>query len=168
MEPMTTPEGDDGVEGFVRSAEQFWQSRGSRLSVVRRVLCEVIAERDEPFDAETLLGWAHKVDPVISISSVYRTVRDLEEAGLLVRIDGSEGERLHCRTSRKKLASSVIVCRDCGSVIPLDDPCLGLRETSSIVSRGFQPEHITLRVEATCSEFARTGACSHRSDRGEA
>ena len=103
MEPMTTPEGDDGVEGFVTSAKQFWQSRGSRLSVVRRVLCEVIAERDEPFDAETLLGWAHKVDPVISISSVYRTVRDLEEAGLLVRIDGRRAPPLSHQSEETRL-----------------------------------------------------------------
>jgi len=152
--PADTPPPD-----FVQAAERYWHEKGSNVTVVRRVLCEVIAGHDEAFDAEMLLAWAKKRDPLISLSSCYRTLNALGEAGLLVEIEGRDGRRMHQKAPSNLAATSHIVCRNCGIVIPVDDPCLPLRETNQVLARGFRPEKLALRVEASCEDWERTGAC---------
>lgn len=146
---------------FVEAAEKHWHENGANMTVVRRIICRAIGENDQAFDAETLLGWAKREDPLISLSSVYRTLSALEEAELVVEIKGRDGEKLHRRSLGRETASSHIVCRDCGVVVPLDDPCLSLRESSVARGKGFHAEKITLRMEASCDELERTGKCSN-------
>ncbi|MEM9017110.1 MAG: transcriptional repressor [Verrucomicrobiota bacterium] len=157
---MNSPDRSDEIEDFVESAQRYWESNGARMTVVRRILCETIAEQSEAFNAEGLLALSQKRDPMISLSSVYRTLKPLEEAGLLSPIEGRDGERLFEKSAPKSKATSHIVCRDCGSVIPLDDPCLPVRESPAINAKGFAPEKISLRIEASCNEMAETGSCS--------
>ncbi len=157
-----SPESDIEGEAFVAAAEKHWSNSGSRFTVVRRILCQAIARHDMPFDPETLLALAHKADPIISLSSVYRTLKTLEEAGLLSRIDGADGSRLYRKSARDETASSHIVCRDCGAIIPIADPCMSLRESAGPRAEGFLPERIVLRVEARCSEYARHGSCTRK------
>lgn len=148
-------------ESFVEAAEKFWHENGANMTVVRRVICNAIGGNDEAFDAETLLAWAKRGDPLISLSSVYRTLSALEEAELVIEIEGRDGKKLHRKSLGRDTASSHIVCRDCGVVIPVDDPCLSLRESTAAREKGFHAEKITLRMEASCDELERTGKCGN-------
>lgn len=57
----------------------------------RRVIAEVLAGADDHPDVEQLHRRAVKIDPKISIATVYRTVRLLEEVGILNRHDFGDG-----------------------------------------------------------------------------
>ncbi|MEM6280317.1 MAG: Fur family transcriptional regulator [Verrucomicrobiota bacterium] len=156
---------DDGArESFVAKADEAWKSAGGRLTVVRRIICESIETRDSPFDAETLLELAQKQDPLISLSSVYRTLKFLEDANLISHIDGLEGERLFRISAQDPPATSHIVCRDCGAILPMKDPCLSLRQAPGINAKGFYAEKISLRIEASCSEMAENHECTKRNE----
>lgn len=56
---------------FVEAAADFWRSRRSSLTAVRKILCEVLGEAREPVDAEEVLARAKQVDRLISLSTVY-------------------------------------------------------------------------------------------------
>ncbi|MEM7697867.1 MAG: transcriptional repressor [Verrucomicrobiota bacterium] len=157
---MTAPSQPDLTEDFVGAAKLYWENQGARLTFVRRTLCEVIAKQTVAFDAEGLLESAQKVDPAISLSSVYRTVKSLVEGGLLTTIDGRNGERLFERPDPGQSSTSHIVCRDCGAVVQLEDPCIPVREMPTISAKGFVPDKFALRIEANCNEMAQTGSCS--------
>lgn len=159
---MNSTNESDKPAGFVDSAQQLWESQGARLTVVRRILCETIEGHGEAFDAEGLLALSQKRDPLISLSSVYRTLKTLEEGGLLTMIDGRDGERLYEKVKNQENATSHIVCRDCGTVVSMEDPCLPVRETPTISAKGFAPEKFSLRIEASCNEMADTGSCSRQ------
>lgn len=161
---MASSSATDDVDPFTKAAQDYWESHGGRLTVVRKILCETIAAQGEAFDAEDLLAEAQKLDPLISLSSVYRTLRTLEDAELVSHIDERDGQKLYRKSSQGENASSHIVCRDCGAVIPVEDPCLPFRESPAINAKGFVPEKISLRVEASCSEFAQKGSCSQCDD----
>jgi Fur family ferric uptake transcriptional regulator len=65
--------------------EEYLQSRGKRITQQRRVLVDYIFERHDHFDADELIdtiGQRH-ADEKISRPTVYRTLRELVEAGLL-------------------------------------------------------------------------------------
>lgn len=155
-------EGDGSEQDFVSKASEAWKTSGGRLTVVRKIICEAIESRDAPFDAETLLELAQKQDPLISLSSVYRTLKFLEDSNLITHIDGLEGERLYRVSAQDPAATSHIVCRDCGAILPMKDPCLSLRQAPGISAEGFFAEKISLRIEASCSEMAENHHCNKR------
>lgn len=57
----------------------------------RRVIARVLSEADDHPDVEEVYRRATVVDPKISIATVYRTVRLLEEAEILERHDFGDG-----------------------------------------------------------------------------
>lgn len=57
----------------------------------RRVIARVLSESNDHPDAEELHRRASSIDPHISIATVYRTVRLLEESGILERHDFRDG-----------------------------------------------------------------------------
>lgn len=57
----------------------------------RRVIARVLSDSQDHPDAEELHRRAAAIDPHISIATVYRTVRLLEESGILERHDFRDG-----------------------------------------------------------------------------
>lgn len=73
------------------SIEAICAQKGMRMTEQRRVIARVVAEADDHPDVEELYRRASAVDPRISISTVYRTVKLFEEAGVIARLDFRDG-----------------------------------------------------------------------------
>ena len=78
--------------------EEKCKQRGVRLTEQRRVIAKVMSEskltfgsKDHP-DVDELYKRASKIDSKISIATVYRTVKLLEEAGILAKHDFKGGK----------------------------------------------------------------------------
>jgi len=71
--------------------EQLCADRGLRITEQRRVIARVLSESQDHPDVEQLHRRAARIDPKISIATVYRTVRLFEEAGILDRHDFGDG-----------------------------------------------------------------------------
>jgi Fur family ferric uptake transcriptional regulator len=71
--------------------EEACMARGMRMTGQRRVIARVLGESQDHPDVEELYRRASKIDDKISISTVYRTVRLLEDAGIIERHDFREG-----------------------------------------------------------------------------
>jgi Fur family ferric uptake transcriptional regulator len=71
--------------------EQACAAKGMRMTEQRRVIARVLgASQDHP-DVEELYRRASAIDDKISISTVYRTVKLFEDAGIIERHDFREG-----------------------------------------------------------------------------
>lgn len=150
------------VDALLAQAAEYWRGQGSRLTHVRQVVCRQAFLSTAPFDAEALLLRSRAVDKAISLASVYRTLGQLVSADLLRSVPGSHGERHYTVVDAPAAGVSHIVCVDCHRVLPLPDPCLPLREGALARQHGFNPQSMTLRVEATCNELRETGTCARR------
>src|SRR5215468_10301845 len=64
---------------------------GMRMTEQRRVIARVLAEAEDHPDVEELYHRCVAVDDKISISTVYRTVKLFEDAGIIERHDFREG-----------------------------------------------------------------------------
>jgi len=159
---MSDSPADLRCEELMRRAEAFWSERGRRMTTVRRIICETLFRQQGSIDAEQLLRAARESDKLISISTVYRTLSALTDSGLIVEIEGRDGEKNYNVADRETNATSHIVCEDCGQVIPLENPCLSLREAPAARAAGFNPSRISLRFEAGCEQLRKTGLCEHR------
>ncbi|MBM3557424.1 MAG: transcriptional repressor [Alphaproteobacteria bacterium] len=75
----------------VSKVEKLCQDKGLKMTGQRRVIAKVLSEAEDHPDVEELHRRAVKLDPRISIATVYRSVRLFEEAGILARRDFGDG-----------------------------------------------------------------------------
>lgn len=67
------------------------QEKGIKVTEQRKIIAEVLSTSKDHPDVEELYKRAVKIDGNISIPTVYRTVKLLEEAGVIERHDFGDG-----------------------------------------------------------------------------
>ena len=78
--------------------DQKFQKKGLKLTDQRRTIAKIILESKEEYgksdhpDVDELYNRVSKVDPKISIATVYRTVKLFEESGILTKHDFKSGK----------------------------------------------------------------------------
>ena len=71
--------------------ERLCTEKGLKMTGQRRTIARVLSDAEDHPDVESVYNRATKIDPGISIATVYRTVRLFEEAGILERHDFGDG-----------------------------------------------------------------------------
>ena len=79
------------TETGVSSLERLCAQRGMRMTGQRRIIARVLSEADDHPDVEEVYRRASAQDPRISLSTVYRTVRLMEGAGILESHEFGDG-----------------------------------------------------------------------------
>jgi Fur family ferric uptake transcriptional regulator len=74
-----------------KNLEELCAEKGMRMTDQRRVIARILQESDDHPDVEELYRRSSKVDPRISISTVYRTVKLFEDEGIIERHDFRDG-----------------------------------------------------------------------------
>ena len=74
-----------------KNIEALCAAKVMRMTEQRRVIARVLAESDDHPDVEELYRRCIKVDDRISISTVYRSMRLFEDAGIIERHDFRDG-----------------------------------------------------------------------------
>ena len=78
--------------------EQQCLEKGVKLTDQRRIIAKVLSESKKTYgdsdhpDVDELYNRVSKIDPKISIATVYRTVKLFEEAGILTKHDFKGGK----------------------------------------------------------------------------
>ncbi len=99
--------------------ERMLVEAGLKMTGQRRVIARVLSEATDHPDVEELYRRASAIDPHVSIATVYRTVRLLEEKGILERRDFGEGRARYDPTDRGHHHHLIDV--DSGKVIEFSD-----------------------------------------------
>ena len=74
-----------------KNIEALCAAKGMRMTEQRRTIARVLEQSDDHPDVEELYRRCAKVDDRISISTVYRTMRLFEDAGIIERHDFRDG-----------------------------------------------------------------------------
>lgn len=93
--------------------------RGLKMTGQRRVIARVLSDAEDHPDVEELYRRASALDPKISVATVYRTVRLLEEKGILERRDFGGGRARYEATEHGRHYHLIDV--DSGKVIEFED-----------------------------------------------
>ncbi len=130
--------------------ERMCIERGLKMTGQRRTIARVLSESEDHPDVEELYRRAAVHDSRVSIATVYRTVRLLEEKGILARRDFGEGRSRYDPTDRGHHHHLIDV--DTGRVIEFEDVAHE-RIAAEIASRlGFELVDVRLQL------FARRAA----------
>ena len=100
--------------------ERLCVERGLKMTGQRRVIARVLSEAADHPDVEELYRRASALDRRISIATVYRTVRLLEEHGILARRDFGGGRARYEPSEHGHHHHLIDV--DTGRVIEFEDP----------------------------------------------
>src|SRR5574343_687984 len=91
-----------------------------RMTYQRRIVARVISDAEDHPDVEEVYARASKLDPRISIATVYRTVKLFEEAGILDRLEVGDGRARYEDAERDHHDHLIDV--NSGDVIEFVDP----------------------------------------------
>jgi len=100
--------------------ERLCIEKGLKMTGQRRVIARVLSDAVDHPDVEELYRRATALDNRISVATVYRTVRLLEENGILERRDFGGGRARYEPTSQGQHHHLIDV--DSGKVIEFTDP----------------------------------------------
>lgn len=96
------------------------EAKGLRMTDQRRIVARVLGEAEDHPDVEELYARAVKLDPKISLPTVYRTVKLFEEAGILERHEFGDGRARYEDAERDHHDHLIDV--NTGAVIEFVDP----------------------------------------------
>jgi Fur family transcriptional regulator, ferric uptake regulator len=80
--------------------ERLCIKHGMRMTEQRRIIASVLSDAEDHPDVDEVHSRAAKIDSRISIATVYRTVRLLEDAGILERHDFRDGRSRYEQVSQ--------------------------------------------------------------------
>lgn len=143
------------LKSALTKAELVCQSRGLRLTQLRRRVLELVWGSHEPVKAYDILedlGTKHKR---AAPPTVYRALEFLQEEGFVHKIE-SMNAYVGCGEPGHSSASQFLICQQCGEVAELDDDeILGIIAKKA-KSLGFHIDNQTVELKGLCNA-CRTG-----------
>ncbi|HBR21240.1 MAG TPA: ferric uptake regulation protein [Nitrospiraceae bacterium] len=116
---------------------------GYRLTVSRQAILDVLSKITEHPSAEEIYLEVHKVYPAIGLTTVYRTLELLVQAGLIFKFDFGDGRaRYELSEGPKSIGHHHhLVCIGCGRIIDytdfIDEEIELLRKTKKGLSKKY-------------------------------
>ncbi len=96
------------------------EAKGLRMTDQRRIVARVVGEAVDHPDVEELYSRAVRIDPRISLATVYRAVKLFEEAGILEKLEFGDGRARYEDAERDHHDHLIDV--NSGEVIEFVDP----------------------------------------------
>jgi Fur family ferric uptake transcriptional regulator len=100
------------------------QAAGHRRGGARTAVVEALSRHDCAVTALDLDDELRSRRPRVGRASVYRALEQLEQLGLVQRIEVSRGTAGYERVDPAGHHHHHAICRDCGRLVPFEDPSL--------------------------------------------
>lgn len=141
---------------------EFIQASGLRRTMQRDAIIEAAFSHTDHYTAEELLARARLLEPSVSRATVYRTLPLLVESGLLKELDLGKDQMFYDPNYIDHPRHSHLICMDCNRIVEFEDRNIDTLENCITKRLGFTPAKKLARIEASCDELRRSGACSHK------
>ena len=105
---------------MVKNIIQRCRQSGLRMTEQRRTVAQVLETSQDHPDVEELYARASKLDPRISIATVYRSVKLFEESGILEKLEFGDGRARYEDADRDH--HDHLIDMQSGKVIEFIDP----------------------------------------------
>jgi Fur family ferric uptake transcriptional regulator len=142
-------------ESWEERALEALQSAGFRRGGARTAVIEALARHDCAVTALDLEEELREREAGVGRASVYRALEQLEQLGLVQRIEVSRGVAGFERIDPTGHHHHHAICRDCGRMVPFEDPTLerALDKVAGTMSFDVTEHDVVLR--GTCDRCVR-------------
>lgn len=139
---------------------KFLRAAGKRITPERKLLLRIISENAH-LDASEIYQLAKRENTKISLSTVYRTVRILEELGL---VEASELGEDHYHYEVRLSEHYHLICLGCGKVVEIP-PVDAVRKLGE--ERGFEIVGVKLELLGYCPACRKKRAAKTKGSHGQ-
>ncbi len=133
------------------------QAAGLRRTNQRDLILEIFLSTEDHLTSEDLHNIVHKKDPTVGLTTVYRTLKLLTEAGLAREVGFGDGKTYYEHHYNHEHHDHMI-CTECGKVIEFFSRDIEDLQDQMASNFGFKPTHHSLRMWGVCSD------CQHNRD----
>lgn len=130
------------------------RAQGRRITSQRALILALLADSPGHIDAAVLYRRARRRDPRINLATVYRTLKLLEDSGLVEPSYLAHGDRRRRFEARPASEHYHFLCSRCGQVIEFESPFVARLERQVERERGVRLEHAHVLLEGLCAECA--------------
>jgi len=141
------------------------QGAGLRRTGQRDLILEIFLSTEEHLTSENLHNLVHKKDPTVGLTTVYRTLKLLTEAGLAREVGFGDGKTYYEHHYNHEHHDHMI-CTGCGRVIEFFSQEIEELQDQMASNFGFKPTHHSLRMWGVCSDCQQVKAESQTAPSG--
>jgi Fur family transcriptional regulator, ferric uptake regulator len=123
---------------------------GTRPTRQRRAVATVMQSLDDFRSAQEIHDLLRKEGAGVGLSTVYRTLQALADAGDVDLLRTEEGEALYRRCSGRH--HHHLVCRTCGRTVEVAGPAVEKWADAVAAEHGFRDVSHTLEIFGTCPD----------------
>ncbi len=136
---------------------QHIQSEGLRRTNQRDLILETFLSTEGHLTSEDLYRLVHSQDGSIGLTTVYRTLKVLTEAGLASEVRFGDGKTYYEHLYNHEHHDHMI-CTACGRVIEFVSAEIEALQDEMADKFGFRPTHHSLRMWGICSKCQKLTA----------
>jgi Fe2+ or Zn2+ uptake regulation protein len=122
----------------------------------RRVVAQMVAERDSHFTANELIGEAKRARLGVGRATVFRALELFEQLGLVERLDLPNGE--HAYVICQPAHHHHVICTACGRSAEVGDLGIGSIAAEVESQTGFTLDSHRIELYGLCTECRTAGA----------
>jgi Fur family ferric uptake transcriptional regulator len=126
---------------------------GRRATRQRAAVVDLLADIDDFRSAQELYDELRKRGDEIGLTTVYRTLQSLSEAGEIDVLRTDSGEAIYRRCSAHH--HHHLVCRQCGRTVEVEGLAVERWAEKMAGSHGFSDISHTVEIVGTCADCAR-------------
>lgn len=144
-------------KGLTEEQEVFLKhirKQGLKRTAQRDLILEVFLSAEEHLSSEDLYRLVRKQDPSVGQTTVYRTLKLLNEAGLAREVRFGDG-RTHYERNYKLQHHDHMICSECGRIIEFFSPELEAIQDSMAARHRFTVTSHLLRMIGICAGCRR-------------
>jgi Fe2+ or Zn2+ uptake regulation protein len=137
---------------LAQAARERLHEQGGRMTRQRRLILDALECLDCHPTAEELFAEVKDTDPALNLSTVYRTLRWLEQEGLVSARRFAEQHRQERFDPALPSEHFHFVCNQCQRVIEFDEPLTEMVKTRFAAEHGASIETISLVLYGVCEQ----------------
>lgn len=147
----------------LETAQRICESRGKRLTTIRRQILEILLREHRSVKAYELLEMIRHRQPNAAPPTVYRALDFLVEQGLVHRLDATNAWTA-CMDAAGAPHDILVVCTECGTVAELSDPALNHQLSERVSQVGFILSTTETELRGLCQKCRKKhSVCSNSS-----
>ena len=129
--------------------ENYLTQRGFKHSAKRDDVVRTFLRTEKHVSTEDLLAMVRSINPEIGYTTVYRTLKLIEESGLAEQVDFNDGvKRFERKLGREYHAH--FICTECGRTFEAFDSQIGQLSSALAKTRGFTPQKQRFEIFGVC------------------
>jgi len=149
--PPTAHDHVNCVSNAMATAEDLCRQRGLRFTALRRRVLTLVWDSHKPVGAYDILDRLSAEGRRAAPPTVYRALEFLIEAGLVHRLD-SLNAFIGCPDPARSHSGQFLICRQCRTVVELDDRDIATLVGDKARQLGFSAVHQMLEIQGLCSD----------------